>query len=199
MADRRAATPTAAAELATPVTKADIISWITERDNRMYQASLRRIKQNQERLDKLANSVIFRQPERLYDGYVQKIDRLNMSLTNTMQNQFNQAKQRQELLHQRLIAMDFDSQIKHYQDKLQSLKRLLLSNMTSQYDSKLARFEKAQDALLSLDTSRIIARGYAMVQKDGKVISSVRDVKQGDQLSVQLKDGQLEVEVKDAK
>ncbi|MBJ7541369.1 MULTISPECIES: exodeoxyribonuclease VII large subunit [Streptococcus] len=199
VADRRAATPTAAAELATPVTKADIISWITERDNRMYQASLRRIKQNQERLDKLANSVIFRQPERLYDGYVQKLDRLTMSLTNTMQNQFNQAKQRQELLHQRLIAMDFDSQIKHYQDKLQSLKRLLLSNMTSQYDSKLARFEKAQDALLSLDTSRIIARGYAMVQKDGKVISSVRDVKQGDQLSVQLKDGQLEVEVKDAK
>ncbi|SDO71709.1 Exodeoxyribonuclease VII large subunit [Streptococcus equinus] len=199
VADRRAATPTAAAELATPVTKADIISWITERDNRMYQASLRRIKQNQERLDKLANSVIFRQPERLYDGYVQKLDRLTMSLTNTMQNQFNQVKQRQELLHQRLIAMDFDSQIKHYRDKLQSLKRLLLSNMTSQYDSKLARFEKAQDALLSLDTSRIIARGYAMVQKDGKVISSVRDVKQGDQLSVQLKDGRLEVEVKDAK
>lgn len=199
VADRRAATPTAAAELATPVTKADIISWIAERDNRIYQAALRRIKQSQERLDKLANSVIFRQPERLYDGYVQKLDRLVMSLINTMQNQFSQAKQRQELLHQRLLALDFDSQIKHYKDNLQSLRRLLLSNMTSQYDSKLARFEKAQDALLSLDTSRIIARGYAMVQKDDKVISSVTDVNLGDKLTVQLKDGQLEVEVKDAK
>lgn len=199
VADRRAATPTAAAELATPVTKADTISWIAERDNRIYQAALRRIKQSQERLDKLANSVIFRQPERLYDGYVQKLDRLVMSLINTMQNQFSQAKQRQELLHQRLLALDFDSQIKHYKDNLQSLRRLLLSNMTSQYDSKLARFEKAQDALLSLDTSRIIARGYAMVQKDDKVISSVTDVNLGDKLTVQLKDGQLEVEVKDAK
>ncbi|MDV2595300.1 exodeoxyribonuclease VII large subunit [Streptococcus infantarius] len=199
VADRRAATPTAAAELATPVTKADIISRIAERDNRIYQAALRRIKQSQERLDKLANSVIFRQPERLYDGYVQKLDRLVMSLINTMQNQFSQAKQRQELLHQRLLALDFDSQIKHYKDNLQSLRRLLLSNMTSQYDSKLARFEKAQDALLSLDTSRIIARGYAMVQKDDKVISSVTDVNLGDKLTVQLKDGQLEVEVKDAK
>lgn len=199
VADRRAATPTAAAELATPVTKADIISWIAERGNRIYQAALRRIKQSQERLDKLANSVIFRQPERLYDGYVQKLDRLVMSLINTMQNQFSQAKQRQELLHQRLLALDFDSQIKHYKDNLQSLRRLLLSNMTSQYDSKLARFEKAQDALLSLDTSRIIARGYAMVQKDDKVISSVTDVNLGDKLTVQLKDGQLEVEVKDAK
>ena len=99
------ATPTAAAELATPVTKADIISWIAERENRMYQASLRRIKQNQERLDKLANSVIFRQPERLYDSYVQKLDRLTMSLTNTMKNQFSQAKQSHALLHQ-LCALD---------------------------------------------------------------------------------------------
>ena len=181
------------------MTKADIISWIAERDNRIYQATLRRIKQSQERLDKLANSVIFRQPERLYDGYVQKLDRLTMSLTNTMQTRFSQAKQRQELLHQRLLAFDFDSQIKHYKDNLQSLRRLLLSNMTSQYDSKLARFKKAQDALLSLDTSRIIARGYAMLQKDDKIISSVTDVKPRDQLTVQLKDGQLEVEVKDAK
>lgn len=38
-----------------------------------------------------------------------------------------------------------------------------------------------------------------MVQKDDKVISSVTDVNLGDKLTVQLKDGQLEVEVKDAK
>lgn len=169
VADRRAATPTAAAELATPVTKADIISWIVERQNRAYQASLRMIKQKQERLDKLAKSVIFRQPERLYDGYVQKLDRLTTQLMNTMQTQFNQASQRQQLLNQRLLAVDLGSDIRRYQERLEAFQRLLISNMTSQYDSKLARFEKAQDALLSLDTSRIIARGYAMVQKTKKL------------------------------
>ena len=199
VADRRAATPTAAAELATPVTKVDIISWIAERQNRAYQASLRVIKQKQERLDKLAKSIIFRQPERLYDGYVQKLDRLTINLTNTMQNQLSQASQRQQLLNQRLLAVDLGSDIRRYQERLEAFQRLLISNMTNQYDSKLARFEKAQDTLLSLDTSRIIARGYAMVQKNEEIISSVTDVAVGDQLTVQLKDGQLAVEVKNAK
>lgn len=199
VADRRAATPTAAAELATPVTKSDIVSWIAERQNRAYQASLRQIKQNQERVNKLASSVIFRQPERLYDGYAQKLDRLIMGLSNLMQGQLNQSKQSQALLNQRLLAVNLKGQVNRYQERIGVLSRLLLSDMTSKYDSKVARFEKAQGTLLSLDTSRIIARGYAMIKKNGKVVSSIKDVTVRDQLSVQLKDGQLEVEVKNVK
>ena len=199
VADRRAATPTAAAELATPVTKADIISWISERQNRAYQAGLRVIKRDQERLGKLAKSVIFRQPGRLYDGYAQKCDHLTSRLKSTVEQQVQQASQAQQLLNQRLLAVDLERNIRRYKERIEALKRLLTSQVTSQYESQLARFEKAQDALLSLDTSRIIARGYAMVQKGDKVISSVTEVAKGEQLSVQLKDGQLEVEVKNAK
>ena len=199
VADRRAATPTAAAELATPVTKTDIISWISERQNRAYQAGLRVIKRDQERLGKLAKSVIFRQPERLYDGYAQKCDHLTSRLKSTVEQQVQQASQAQQLLNQRLLAVDLERNIRRYKERIEALKRLLTSQVTSQYESQLARFAKAQDALLSLDTSRIIARGYAMVQKGDKVISSVTEVAKGEQLSVQLKDGQLEVEVKNAK
>ena len=199
VADRRAATPTAAAELATPVTKTDIISWISERQNRAYQAGLRVIKRDQERLGKLAKSVIFRQPERLYDGYAQKCDHLTSRLKSTVEQQVQQASQAQQLLNQRLLAVDLERNIRRYKERIEALKRLLTSQVTSQYESQLARFEKAQDTLLSLDTSRIIARGYAMVQKGDKVISSVTEVAKGEQLSVQLKDGQLEVEVKNAK
>lgn len=199
VADRRAATPTAAAELATPVTKTDIISWISERQNRAYQAGLRVIKRDQERLGKLAKSVIFRQPERLYDGYAQKCDHLTSRLKSTVEQQVQQASQAQQLLNQRLLAVDLERNIRRYKERIEALRRLLTSQVTSQYESQLARFEKAQDALLSLDTSRIIARGYAMVQKGDKVISSVTEVAKGEQLSVQLKDGQLEVEVKNAK
>ncbi|HES6343654.1 TPA: exodeoxyribonuclease VII large subunit [Streptococcus pyogenes] len=197
VADRRAATPTAAAELATPITKTDLMSWIAERQNRSYQACLRRIKQRQEWVDKLSQSVIFRQPERLYDAYLQKIDRLSMTLMNTMKDRLSSAKENKVQLDHALANSQLQTKIERYQDRVATAKRLLMANMASQYDSQLARFEKAQDALLSLDASRIIARGYAMIEKNQALVASVSQITKGDQLTIKMRDGQLDVEVKD--
>ncbi|HFH9683925.1 exodeoxyribonuclease VII large subunit [Streptococcus pyogenes] len=199
VADRRAATPTAAAELATPITKTDLMSWIVERQNRSYQACLRQIKQRQEWVDKLSQSVIFRQPERLYDAYLQKIDRLSMTLMNTMKDRLSSAKENKVQLDHSLANSQLQTKIERYQDRVATAKRLLMANMASQYDSQLARFEKAQDALLSLDASRIIARGYAMIEKNQALVASVSQITKGDQLTIKMRDGQLDVEVKDVK
>lgn len=197
VADRRAATPTAAAELATPVTKADILAWINERKTRAFQASNRIVRENQERVNKLAQSVIFRQPERLYDGYLQKLDRLNMSLVSSFKENIASNKDSEIQIRHRLQSIDLMSRINRYQDRITSLSQQLTYDAKASFESKLRRFEKAQDTLLSLDTSRIIARGYAMLHKGEEVIASVEQIEKGDHLNIQLKDGQLEVEVKD--
>ncbi|AFV71956.1 Exodeoxyribonuclease 7 large subunit [Streptococcus agalactiae] len=199
VADRRAATPTAAAELATPVTKIDILSWITERENRMYQSSLRLIRTKEERLQKSKQSVIFRQPERLYDGFLQKLDNLNQQLTYSMRDKLQTVRQKQGLLHQKLQGIDLKQRIHIYQERVVQSRRLLSSTMTSQYDSKLARFEKAQDALISLDSSRIVARGYAIIEKNHTLVSTTNGINEGDHLQVKMQDGLLEVEVKDVR
>ncbi len=198
-ADRRAATPTAAAELATPVTKADLLAFLRERQTRSYQALMRLIRQKEERLQKLKESVIFRQPERLCDAYLQRLDQLKNQLNSSFRQLYQSYEKEKTLLHQRLLSLNLLGKVERQQEGLKQQRRLLLSGMKSQYDSQIARFEKAQDALLSLDTSRIVARGYAIVKDKDRILASSQEVKKGDQLTIQMRDGRLEVEVEDVK
>ena len=67
------------------------------------------------------------------------------------------------------------------------------------YDAKVAEVKRLSEALLMLDTSRIVARGYAIVKKEDAVVSSAKDLKKTDQVTLLMRDGQVELEVKDVK
>ncbi|HFU4501349.1 TPA: exodeoxyribonuclease VII large subunit [Streptococcus suis] len=195
VADRRAATPTAAAELATPVTKADLLGYLNQQENRAYQAMTNRLKFLRGQLDKISQSVMFRQPERLYDGYLQKLDRLTNQLQTRIKEIYGQQKQASLLLEQRLQGLQLVRRVESFQERMIQQERLLKSNMANIYDNKMAKADKLIEALTMLDTSRIVARGYAMILQDGRVLDGVEKIQKGEQLTIQMKDGQLDVEV----
>ena len=199
VADRRAATPTAAADLATPVTKLALLGHLNQQQNRLSNAASNRLAYQRERLHKLASSVIFRQPERLYDGYLQKLDQLNLRLKQKIREYYSEEVQQVKILQHRLESLSPLRQVQRYQEQVNQQERLLRSNMAVIYDHKVAEAKRLSDALLMLDTSRIVARGYAIIQKNETVIESSQDIKEKDQLTILMRDGQVQVEVKDVK
>ncbi|MEG9198733.1 exodeoxyribonuclease VII large subunit [Lactococcus lactis] len=174
VADSRAATPTAAAELATPNTKVDLINWANEQEKRLFNRLTHLIKIRRERVDKLSQSVVFRQPERLYDGHLQKLDRLCERLSVLTENKVANMKHHYELSAGKLIP-----------------------TYGKIVEAKKNKTEQLYQSLLLLDISKIKARGFSLVTDEkGKIIKSVSDVKKGQTLDVELTDGKVIVEVK---
>lgn len=174
VADSRAATPTAAAELATPNTKVDLINWANEQEKRLFNRLTHLIKIRRERVDKLSQSVVFRQPERLYDGHLQKLDRLCERLSVLTENKVANMKHRYELSAGKLIP-----------------------TYGKIVEAKKNKTKQLYQSLLLLDISKIKARGFSLVTDEkGKIIKSVSDVKKGQTLDVELTDGKVIVEVK---
>jgi len=199
VADRRAATPTAAAELATPVTKLDLLAHLQNQEKRMATAVRSVLSKKQEALKKCSQSVIFRQPERLYDGYMQRLDQLQLRLKQSLRTRISDNKQVVQARRHRLVQLSPVTKIQRYQDRLGQLDKLLRSQMALVYDAKVAEVKRLSEALLMLDTSRIVARGYAIVKKEEFVVDSVESLKKKDQVTLLMRDGQVELEVKDVK
>ncbi|RSJ06663.1 exodeoxyribonuclease VII large subunit [Streptococcus mitis] len=199
VADKRAATPTAAAELATPVTKLDLLAHLQNQEKRMATAVRNVLSKKQESLKKCSQSVIFRQPERLYDGYMQRLDQLQLRLKQSLRTRISDNKQLIQARTHQLIQLSPVTKIQRYQDRLGQLDKLLRSQMALVYDVKVAEVKRLSEALLMLDTSRIVARGYAIVKKEESVVDSVESLKKKDQVTLLMRDGRVELEVKDVK
>ncbi|MFS9150356.1 exodeoxyribonuclease VII large subunit [Streptococcus infantis] len=199
VADKRAATPTAAAELATPVTKLDLLTYLKNQEKRMATAVQNTLSKKKESLRGLSQSVIFRQPERLYDGYLQRLDQLMLRLKQGLNGELVRNQQKVQAQIHRLVQLSPNVKIQRYQDHIQQLKKLIRSQMAVIYDTKVAEVKRLSEALLMLDTSRIVARGYAIVKKEDTVVSSANDLKKNDQVMLMMRDGHVELEVKDVK
>ena len=199
VADKRAATPTAAAELATPVTKLDLLTHLQNQEKRTVTAVQHVLNKKKEALKVFSQSVIFRQPERLYDSYLQRLDQLQVRLKQGLKSEIVRNYQNIQGQRHRLEQLSPLVKVQRYIDRLEQLQKLLRSQMAVTYDAKVAEAKRLSEALVMLDTSRIVARGYAIVKKEDRVVASISELKEKDHVTLEMRDGQVELEVKDVK
>lgn len=192
VADLRAATPTAAAELATPVL-ADLFLEIQQLNVQLLQALRNLLAHKRQQLTFLQNNYLFTHPQNLYREYLQQVDQLTTALFETMQQQLQAQRQTWRITQQALMFQQ--PPLQHMQQQvLQSQHELLYSYQTYLQQHR-AQFKHVIATLDSLSPLKTLQRGYAIVQKKQQVITTIQQLQVGEQVQVQLQDGQWQAQV----
>ena len=193
VADVRAATPTAAAELAVPVLTEELVR-IEERQTRLQQAFIRQLQRKQERYQRVQQSYLFRQPERLYEAQSQKLDQLQQRLKQRMQTLYYEKEKTANQMMHRLAQVVPTNRVQQSTQEVRYLSERLDKQIQLIFNEKQRQFQQAIQSLDLLSPLKIMRRGYSYTIKD-TVVKSVNELTVGDELTVHYQDGQAQVEV----
>ncbi len=171
VADLRAPTPTGAAEMAVPDIK-DITKLLSQLEIRSINGITNIINIRREKLKKLSDSFVLKNPITMYQIKEEKFDNLFDRLVNSYRNLITNNKNKIELLDSKLI-----------------------NNINNKYNEDKNRFVKVLSKLEVLNPLLTIKRGYSIVRKDNKVITSKKDLNKNDKVEIELTDGKVNLEV----
>ncbi len=169
-ADLRAATPTAAAELAAPV-QAEALAGLALRAAALRAATERALQTRAQRLDTLA--LRLGQPARSLAGQGHRLDELGARLLRALR-----------LRHQTQA------------DESLRLEQRLGRALGVQLQRQAQRLDAVRGRLHAHDPHRVLARGYAWVESsDGRPVVSASALRPGQQVRAVWADGQARAEV----
>lgn len=168
VADLRAPTPTAAAELAVPDTST-ILNYLETAKGRSYQAINNTINNYQTRINNVANSYILKKPTAMYEILEQKLD----NLIDKLNKEIN-------------IVID-NNKVRLFK----SSNSYILTNPSMLYKFKEQALLGLTEKLEVLNPISTLNRGYGIIKKDNVVVSSITNVKDNDDIVINLKDGNI--------
>ncbi|GAB6929871.1 exodeoxyribonuclease VII large subunit [Paenibacillus sp. JCM 10914] len=196
VADLRAATPTAAAELAVP-SSSELKGQLLQRQRQLKQGLRQRLERSQERLAALQRSPVLVHPRRYMLQHAERLDMLSQRLQGTIKSRMSIHQERQRSLHQGLIRFNPRIQAEVAARRKDQSTRQLMNAMQVVMKSKLLKLQTEMRHLDALSPLKIMSRGYSLVydESEQRLVKSLHDVQPGDMVNVRVSDGQLQCQV----
>jgi exodeoxyribonuclease VII large subunit len=194
-ADQRAETPSAAAEL--------ISSLMIEAEQRLEQngtALLDYIEtglaERRQSLNQLQSKMHIIAPERQIEMLGMKLDDLENQLSHSLQTRLTRERTRLAQQSQRLSEHHPRIKISLAHQSLNHLERRLTRAAKVDQNTKSEHLIHLQKRLENSSLNATLRRGYAVLKsKNGAIVSSTTDSQENDQLTAQLKDGEITLRV----
>ncbi len=189
VADVRAATPSAAAELAVP-DQADMHEYVRQLGLKLGGLVLQHIGQQKQEIAHLAKRL--QSPMALLRQRSQRLDHLEFRLKNAIDASLKQEKARLSLAHKTLDKLNPVSRIEFVKQQLAALQQSLYQSVTYKLEQARSTLEYRKQLLHNLSPLNTLQRGYAIATNaEGEVITDSAQAALDEQVKLRLAKGQL--------
>lgn len=185
-ADRRAPTPTAAAEMAVPV-RLDLVARVLNLETRLVGATNRSLDERRTRLRAAERGLP--RPQRLIDEARQRLDDWGERLANGLEVGLDRRRQQLAVAAARLKSPE--SRLVHARQLLQGEARALDGAIAALVRERLNRFKQAAALLESYSYERVLERGFALVfDRFGRLLTRVEGLRPKTVVRLRFFDGE---------
>jgi exodeoxyribonuclease VII large subunit len=199
VADLRAPTPTAAAELAVPHIE-ELLDRVLQRQSRLLRTMKGKFLFEKERLNRVQKSYAFRYPHRLYEQKLEQVDKLTEMLVRGTSRLSLLKKGQHEILHKRLQRNHPSESLREAQKRLDLTNKAMKRAMQQVLSKKHSDFERILSTLGALSPLKIMERGYSLAySEESRLVKSINQVKIDERVQIQLTDGSLYCKVENIK
>ncbi|MDO9103785.1 MAG: exodeoxyribonuclease VII large subunit [Methylovulum sp.] len=197
VADLRAATPSAAAEHATPDSQ-EWLARINYLETRLQQQIQRQLTLQQQALGWLSKRLQQQHPGQKLARNAQRIDELELRLNQAMRLKLRHQKNRMETQTARLGQHNPAEKISYYRQKLDYLHQRLPAAIAHKLEKLGQRTSHAGQTLHAVSPLATLSRGYALVIEpaSGNIIRSAEQLLVGDIIETKLGLGRCTSEIK---
>lgn len=196
VADMRAATPTAAAEAATPDGPA-IFRQVAALEQRLVRGPARQLQQSWQRLDSLDRRLTGQHPARRLDEATTRLNGLLRRAMRACQAVAGNSRVRVRTLERRLLARHPGRSLADLRQQQSSQNSRLLRAFSTDLARHSARFSEAARALNNVSPLAVLARGYALIEdENGNVLSRREDFAAGRTIRTRVRDISIESQVR---
>jgi exodeoxyribonuclease VII large subunit len=195
VADVRAPTPSAAAELLTP-DSSELVQRLYTLKRRLNLRMQHRLERERMRLDGLQRRL--RHPGERLRQHAQRVDDLDMRLSRAFERQLKNRRERLTHLQTRLLSLHPERNLKLLDQRLQALSERLQRSMREGLKARRLQLHSQVHTLHAVSPLATLGRGYSiLLDERGRAIRNAADTQPGQRLQAKLAEGELMVRVED--